>query len=329
MLILSESEIRSLYSMDDAIVDMEKVLHTYENGNIQLPERTVLNFQEKQASALYMPSAIEPMGKSAVKVVTIFPGNTEKGKRTTQGMILLSDTDNGEHLACMEASYLTRVRTGAASGIATKWLARETASSVAVIGCGGMAEEQLLAVLTVRSIKQIYLYNRTKQRAKSFLEKISFLDPEFKGTVTIVDDPNHAISNADILICSTRSATPVFNGAFLRPGTHINGIGSYLPHMQEVDEETLNRCSKVVVDTLEGVMEEAGDFLVPIKAGRWDFSFIHGELSQLPTRIIEGRETEEEITFFKSVGIAYFDLAVAAAVYEKAKRVGIGTEVKL
>lgn len=329
MIILSESEIRSLYTMSDAIVDMENVLLSYEDGKIQIPERTVLNFPEKKASILYMPSANEANGVSAVKVVTIFPDNPTLGKRTTQGIILLSDTENGDHLACMDASYLTRLRTGAISGIATKWLARENASSVAVIGCGGMSEEQLRAVLTVRRVNRILLYNRTTSKAKSLLERIPMLYPDFKGAVTVMDNPNQVVSESDIVICSTRSETPVFSGSAVRPGTHINGVGSYLPHMQEVDEETLHRSSKVVVDTLAGAMEEAGDFIIPVSEGHWDFSRIHGELSQLSSGKIIGRESEEEITFFKSVGIAYFDLAVAAAVFEKARKLGIGTEVNL
>ncbi|WP_042357076.1 ornithine cyclodeaminase family protein [Bacillus rubiinfantis] len=329
MLILSEQQIRDLYSMNDAIQDLEKALASYMEGKIQNPHRTVLEFPDKNASALYMPSAITSVGKSAVKVVTIFPKNPSRGKRTTQGVILLSDTQYGDHLACLNASYLTRLRTGAVSGIATKHLAKKTASSVVVIGCGAMAEEQLQAVLAVRPINTIMLYNRTKEKAHAFAKIVSELAPNFSGTVTVMDDVNEAVSQADIVICSTRSETPVFSGRALRPGTHINGVGSYLPQMQEVDEQTLQRCSKIVVDTIEGVKDEAGDFIIPALAGRWSFSELHGEISELAVGQISSRENENEITFFKSVGIAYFDLAVAAAVYEKAVQTGIGTKVDI
>jgi ornithine cyclodeaminase/alanine dehydrogenase-like protein (mu-crystallin family) len=329
MLILSEEQIRSLYSMKDAIQDLEKALHYYNDGKILNPHRTVLEFPDKSASALYMPSAMEPIGISAIKVVTIFPQNPSIGKKTTQGVILLSDTDNGEHLACLNASYLTRLRTGAVSGIATKYLAKETASTVAVIGCGAMAEEQLQAVLEVRNIKTIILYNRTRTKTDSFANKIAALKPDYSGSIIISDHPDEAVSKADIVICATRSETPVFSGSALQPGTHINGVGSYLPHMQEVDEDTLLKCSKIVADTIEGVKDEAGDFIIPTNAGRWSFESLHGEIGELASGQIAGREHDKEITFFKSVGIAYFDMAVAAAVYKKAVIDGVGTKVEL
>ncbi|PLR94647.1 ornithine cyclodeaminase family protein [Bacillus sp. T33-2] len=329
MLILSEEQIRSIYSMEEAIQDLEKALLDYTAGKILNPHRTVLEFPEKNASALYMPSAMESVGKAAVKVVTIFPGNRVVGKKTTQGVILLSSTDDGEHLACMNATYLTRLRTGAASGIATKHLSKENASSVAIIGCGAMAEEQLQAMLAVRNIKIIHLYNLTKKKAEAFAERIIEFCPSYDGEISVADDPDHAVVEADIVTCSTRSESPVFSGTALRPGTHINGIGSYLPHMQEVDEKTLLRSSKIVVDTIEGVKDEAGDFIIPANAGTWSFSNLHGELGEMSAGQISGRERDEEITFFKSVGIAYFDLAVAAAVYEKAIIAGVGTHVNV
>ncbi|THE12221.1 ornithine cyclodeaminase family protein [Bacillus timonensis] len=327
MLILSESEIRTLYSMSDAIRDLEEALTFYEEGKVVNPHRTVFDFPAKEASALYMPSSMEPVGKSAVKVVTIFPHNPSVGKNTTQGVILLSDTDSGEHLACLNASYLTRLRTGAVSGIATKHLAKKDASAVVVIGTGAMAEEQLQAVLEVREIKEIMLFNRTREKAIAFEKRIPELSPGFSGSITIMDRPDEAVSKADIIICATRSAVPVFSGQALRPGTHINGVGSYLPHMQEVDEESILRCSKIVADTMEGVKDEAGDFIIPANKGVWSFDELHGELSELVLGKIAGREKNEEITFFKSVGTAYFDLAVAASVYEKAIKAGVGKEV--
>ncbi|WP_066393035.1 ornithine cyclodeaminase family protein [Neobacillus mesonae] len=329
MLILSEPQIRSLYTMKDAIQDLEAALIDYIEGKISNPHRMVIEFPDKKASALYMPSAIESVGKSAVKVVTIFPYNPSIGKRTTQGVILLSDTNNGDHLGCLNASYLTRLRTGAVSGIATKYLARENASSVAVVGTGAMAEEQLQAVLEVRDIKTIMLFNRTKEKAQAFAKKISELAPGFDGDIIVMHDVDEAVSKADIVICSTRSETPVFSGKALRPGTHINGVGSYLPHMQEVDVVTLHRCSKIVADTMEGVKDEAGDFIIPANAGTWSFSELHGEIGELAAGQISARENDEEITFFKSVGIAYFDIAVAAAVYEKAIQAGVGTQVEI
>ncbi|WP_210364298.1 NAD(P)-binding domain-containing protein [Bacillus sp. REN3] len=329
MIILSENQIKEIYSMKDAIEDLEKALVWNTEGEIANPHRTVFDYPAKKASALYMPSSIGPIRKSAVKVVTIFPENPSYGKKTTQGVILLTDTENGDHLACINASYLTRLRTGAASAIAADYLARKAASSVAVIGCGAMAEEQLKGVMEVRKIDSILLYNRTEAKARNFAGKIGQWHPEFSGEITIEKDANDAVSKADMVICSTRSETPVFSGEALKQGAHINGVGSYLPHMQEVDETTVLKAGKIVVDTVQGAKEEAGDLLVPANAGRWDFSSLHGELGEMVSRQIPGREDETEITFFKSVGTAYFDLAVAASVYEKAVKAGAGTQVEM
>lgn len=331
MLILSEKEIQSIYTMQDAIAALEVVLRkeAYANGDISNPHRTVLDFPEHNASILYMPSSIQSIGKAAVKVVSIFPHNPMKGIKTTQGMIVLTDTSTGEHLACLNASYLTRLRTGAVSAIATKYLAKEKASSVAVIGCGGMAYEQLLAVLAVRPIQSIMLYNRTKEKAEQMAQSIIEKIPEYTGKVFVMSNSDEAVSKAEIVICSTRSETPVFSGVALQPGTHINGIGSYQPHMQEVDVETLLKCSKIVADTIDGVKDEAGDLIIPSSLGVWNFEKLHGELSELSAGKIIGRENDKEITFFKSVGIAYFDLAVAAAVYEKALSEGVGVQVEI
>jgi ornithine cyclodeaminase (EC 4.3.1.12) len=329
MHIFSEERIRALYTMPEAIRDIRKALVHYTQGGIDNPHRTVLDFPERRASILYMPSALAAEGFAAVKVVSIFPENPKVGKRTTRGVILLNETETGEPLALLDASYLTRLRTGAASAIATDHLAKPSASVLAVIGCGKMAEEQVTGILCVRKIGSILLYNRTEERAWQFARRIEEKLEDFSGTIQVVGSADEAIEQADIVICATRSCTPVFSGKRLRPGTHVNGIGSYLPHMQEVDEETVLRSSKIVVDTLEGAREEAGDLIIPAKKGLWDFRKVHGELGELAAGKIPGREREEEITFFKSVGIAFFDLAVASAVFRKGKSLHAGTVVEL
>lgn len=329
MRVLSEKEIQSVYSMKDAIFDLKQALTGHYYGKVKNPSRTVINFAGGRDSVLYMPSALKSANIAAIKVVSIFPNNPKLGKKTTQGVILITDTETGEHLACMNASYLTRLRTGAVSAIATDHLAKESANTAAVIGCGAMAEEQVKGILAVRNIRHVILYNRTKSKAEKFAEKIKEQNPEFTGNIDLAETADKAVEQADIIICSTRSETPVFSGDRLNPGTHINGIGSYLPHMQEVDETTILHSSKIVADTIEGVKEEAGDFIIPVKKGIWSFERLHGQLDELAAGAIPGRENDTEITFFKSVGTAYFDLAVAASVYEKAVQSGLGTEVKL
>ncbi|MEB2493895.1 ornithine cyclodeaminase family protein [Peribacillus frigoritolerans] len=327
MLVISEKEIQQSYGMNNAIADIKAVLRAHGAQQIDNPHRTVLAFPQHEASALYMASADLSEEVSAVKVVTIFPKNPSRGMATTQGVILLSDAENGEHLALLNASYLTRLRTGALSGIATDFLARKDARVLTIIGTGAMGFEQAIGVLAVRDIERILLVNRTPEKAQKFGEKLR----AFGVTVPfeVCEDVSAAVRQADIICCATRSNEPVFNGQDVRPGTHINGVGSYLPDMKEVDNTTVSRAAKIIVDDLAGVKAEAGELISAANQGNWSFNDIHGELYELVMRTKTGRENEEEITFFKSVGAAYFDLAVAKGVYSQSKERNIGMEIEV
>lgn len=325
MLVINEQQIMNTYTMSDAIQDITHILQAKEAEKIANPHRTVIEFPQHEASALYMPSADLVGEVTAVKVVTIFPHNPANGKATTQGVVLLSDASNGEHIAMMNASYLTRLRTGALSGIATDYLANKNAKVLAVIGTGAMAFEQVLGVLAVRSIERILLVNRNPEKAKAFGEKLREFGVE--TAYEIVEEVATAVRQADIINCATRSNEPVFNGDDLKEGAHVNGVGSYLPHMHEVDITTITRASKIVVDDFAGVKDEAGELINAEEQGRWSFEQVYGEIGELVVGTIKGRQNEKEITFFKSVGAAYFDLAVAKGVYAKAKEQNIGTEI--
>lgn len=327
MLVVNEQEIMSTYKMKDAIKDVTEILEAKAAEKLASPHRTVIEFPQHEASALYMPSADLIGEVTAVKVVTIFPNNPSQGKPTTQGVVLLSDAKNGEHLAMLNASYLTRLRTGALSGIATDYLARKDSKVLTVIGTGAMAFEQVLAVLAVRDIKRIVLVNRTTSKAEQFGQKLA----EFGVTIPyeVFKDVSAAVGEADIICCATRSNEPVFNGCDLKTGTHINGVGSYLPHMLEMDIATITKSSKIVVDDLDGVKGEAGELMHAVEIGEWSFDQVHGEIGALVTGAVKGRQCKEEITLFKSVGAAYYDLAVAKGVYLNAKKQGIGTEIEV
>lgn len=327
MLILSEKEIANNYTMDDAIKDMRAGLTAKNKGLIENPMRTVIEVPERHASSLNMPSADFSNDMFALKVVTIFPENPQINKPTTQGVLLLSDATTGEHKCLMDASYLTRLRTGALSGIATDQLARKDANTLGVIGTGGMAFEQVLGVLEVRSIESIILFNRTEEKAHTFKEKLQ----DFGVTVPmkVVDDVSEVVKNSDIVNCATRSETPVFSGEELKPGTHINGVGSYLPTMREVDLTTIQRASKIVVDDLAAVKEEAGELIHAVESTDWEFEDVYGELRDIHEHEELVRDTEDEITFFKCVGTAYFDLVVAIGTYKKATELGLGQTVQL
>lgn len=330
MIILNEQEIQNIYSMKHALSDVEEMLYQKNKGNIINPVRTVIEYPEEDGSVLYMPSTDLSEEIMSIKTVTIFPNNPSKGKSTTQGVVLLSDAKNGDHVALFNASYLTRLRTGAISGLATDRLALKNASTLTVIGTGGMAFEQVLGVLAVRDIKEILLINPTKEKAYNFKEKLRGIGVKETVEIKVLDDVSEAVSRAQIINCSTRSSEPVFDGNDIQSGTHVNGVGSYLPHMREVDFTFLQRASKIVVDDFEGATEEAGELIYANKQPNWSYeNNLHGELIELVVNDISHRENTTEITFFKSVGAAYYDLAVANGVYKKTKSNNIGTNIEI
>ncbi|GLB61842.1 ornithine cyclodeaminase family protein [Cytobacillus sp. NCCP-133] len=324
MLLLNDATIRELYSMKECIEDVEKAFHYGHTNKTLTPIRVSVPHEKFGAETLYMPSYIEPENYTAIKIVSIFPNNNSEGRPVLQGMILLTDATTGEHVAVMDATYLTVLRTGASSGAATKYLARKNSETCAILGCGAQAIGQLQAVMSVADLEHIILYNRTIEKAEAFKHKLSSLDPKWRGSISVQADANKAVSEADIVICSTKSSTPLFDGSFLKEGTHVNAIGSYQPHMQEVDAQTLIRSSKVVVDTMEGALQEAGDLIIPDKEGVWSTDSIYSEIGEIICGEKAGREDDREITFYKSVGIGYLDTMVASAVYRKAIKEGKG-----
>ncbi|MBQ0139108.1 MAG: ornithine cyclodeaminase family protein [Kurthia sp.] len=327
MIILNEQEIQDFYTMKEAIIAVKGILQSKQAKQLETPARTVIDFPSENASILYMPSADLEQQFAANKIVSIFPNNPTNNLPTTQGVLALNDAQNGQLLALLNASYLTRLRTGAISAIATDYLARKEANSLTVIGTGAMAFEQVIGVLEVREIQSIQLYNRTKVKAELFKEKLQHMYPAIN--IEIYEDVNEAVRGAHIINCATRSTVAVFDGKYVAEGTHINGVGSYLPSMREIDEKLIIPENKIVVDDFHGVIEEAGEFMYANDIGQWSFEQIHGTLEQLESKVAIGRENEKEITIFKSVGAAYYDLAVAIGVYKQAVKTAIGTKVEI
>jgi ornithine cyclodeaminase/alanine dehydrogenase-like protein (mu-crystallin family) len=324
MLIISKTEIQAHYSISDAIKDIKLGLDAKKSGKIVNPHRTVISLPKYQASSLYMPSADLSSDIASIKVVSIFPENPKQGKKTTQGVLLLTDAATGEHICMMDASYLTRLRTGALSAIATDKLARANAKILGIIGTGAMAFEQVMGVLAVRELEKIVLYNRTLEKAVRF--KTNLLASGVDIPVRVVNRSKEIVQVADIIICSTRSHEPVFAGKDLQPGTHINGIGSFLPSMREVDLVTIKRATQIVVDDLSSAKEEAGELIYAEKQSDFNFWDIVGELMDYE---LLSRSSDDEITFFKSVGSAYFDLVVATGIYKKAILLSCGQIVEI
>lgn len=313
MLLFDAALIEQHYKMADAIQDVKKTLQAKAQGHIQSPERTVLDIAQRSASSLYMPCCNTASEMASVKIVSIFPENPQQGLATTQGIILLTSLQNGQHLATLDASYLTRLRTGALSAIATERFAKADASTLAVIGTGAMAFEQVLGVAEVRQLTTIYLYNRSIEKAQSFKERLIAVG--ITAAIHICTSADEATKQAHIINCATRSTTSVIRKEAILPDAHINGVGSYLPEMREIDPALITAKAQIIVDDLHGVQHEAGEFIAAVAAQQWRWEDVYATLEEVATDASLTRQ--QGITIFKSVGAAYFDLAVAEGVYTK------------
>lgn len=323
MLILNKKDIVALLPMEEVLDVLALGFREVKEGRCVVPVRFHLGVEEHQGQFLYMPAFLPGLKQSGTKIVSVFPQNTSKGKPTIYATYLLSDPTTGELLAMMEGATLTGIRTGGVSGLATRYLARKDAKVLGVIGTGFQSFFQVRAIQAVRQIEQVRAYDVDPKRLEDFCQRMS---PFIK--VYSVSSPSEAVRQSDILVTSTTSKTPVFSGKDLKPGTHINAIGAFRPDMRETDDETILR-SRIVVDTFEGCLSEAGDLLIPMGEGKLKKETIHGDLGDLVTDRKMGRESNEEITFFKSVGFAMEDVVTAYHAYEKATRRGMGKKIEL
>lgn len=322
--ILSRSDIRKIIDMPKAISLMEIAFGAISGNQVEVPVRTHIHMPEWNGESLYMPVYLKNEGLFGLKLVGMAGNNPPRGMPLIRATIFLVNAENGLPLSLMEGGFITALRTGAGSGLATSLLARKDAEVLAIFGTGAQAMPQVEAVSVVRDIKQVIVFGRNPGKAAEFAAEIK----EQLGLPAITGTRPEMLREADIICTATKSSFPVFSDQHLKPGVHINGIGAYRPDMAEVPAETIVR-STVIVDQKEACLKEAGDILQPIHSGIWDESKIMGELGEIVAGKIPGRTSEEEITVFKSVGNAAQDLVVAGYVFTEAKQNGVGTDVDL
>lgn len=329
MLLLSRDDVRLAVPMADAMDAVSSAFAQLASGQATVPVRPHVEVPPADGVALVMPSYLAESGALAVKLVSVFPHNAERYQLPTiSAVVLLVNTTTGEPLALLEGGYLTALRTGAASGVATRLMSRPESSVLAVLGAGAQALPQALSVCESRQIERIMLYSPTREHAERLAEELRAYGGRVPADVRVGTFPHDALANADIVCCATSSHTPVFADADLRPGTHINGIGSFRPDMAEVPPRTVAR-ARVVVDQWAAAWEEAGDLIQALEAGIIDKGHVVAELGELVLGRVPGRTHPGEITFFKSVGNAVQDAAVAQLAYTRAREQGLGTEVAL
>lgn len=329
MLILTADEIKKVFTMKDAIEADKDALRMYASGKTNIPLRVNIDIPKYNGQSLFMPGYAEEIDATGIKIVSVFPQNIEKGKPSVPAQMVVLDGTTGEVTAIMNGTYLTQLRTGAVAGAATDILSNKDSKKFALFGTGGQAESQLEAVLTVRDIKTVKVFDINKERAEDFANRMSIKFADFGAEITAAVSSEDAVRDADIVTTVTTSKRAVFESSNIKAGAHINGIGCYTPDMQEIDSSIFKRTNKIYVDTRNGVLSEAGDFIKPINEGIISEKDVTGELGEVITGSVKGREASSEITIFKSVGTAVLDIVVAHKILQKAMEKGIGTKVEL
>jgi len=326
--VLRREDVQQAISMTQAIEAVKGAFAQLSGGRANVPLRTQLPVPQHDGVTLFMPAYLEETNSLAVKIVSVFPNNLDQGLPTIHALVIVVDAATGQPIAAVDGTYLTALRTGAASGAATDLLARSDAQRVAIFGAGTQGRTQLQAVCEVRQVAKVWVYDTVRARAEQYAAEMRQKGGKIPTNIEVADSPADAVAGADIICTATTSSTPVFHDASLKPGVHINGIGSYTPQMQEIDEATVAR-AKIVVGSRSACLAETGDLIIPLGKGLISESDIHAELGEIVLGWKPGREAEQEVTFFKSVGNAVQDAAVARLALLAATEKGLGIQVEL
>lgn len=330
MLILTRADVESLLTMPAAIDAVEEGFRRLAAGEVVMPQRVATPVAPHAGLHLSMPAFVmgEP-GTLTIKIVTVYAQNPVRyGLPMIQGVILLHDARTGQPLALIDAEHLTAMRTGAASGVATKYLARPDAAVVTLFGAGAQAGPQLEAVCAVRPIRQLYVVTESGTKDADFCTQMAAKLGISVTALRGVDAIRTAVTESAIICTATNATTPVFDGRWVQPGTHINAVGSYTAKMRELDSWIVAH-SRVFVDHHPAAQSEAGDLLIPIANGELTYDHVAGALGELLTGKVAGRRRPDEITIFKSVGLAMQDAVTVAKVYAQAVEQGVGQHVLL
>lgn len=322
MVLLNRDDLKALLTMKEAIELVEKGFLLLHQKKVLMPSRSVISCPYHDGSLLFMPVVVEEEKPFLVaKVITVYPYNQQLFNcPALQGFTMIFEAESGRPLALMDAHFLTALRTGAAGGVALKYLARKEARIITLFGAGPQARTQLEAARSVLPVERCYLISFQDPREKDFAREMS---NQLQIEVVITEDRESAVRASEVIITATNSKEPVFDGRWLRPGTHITAIGSFKPEVRELDSETI-KISRVFVDNLEAAREEAGDIIIPIQEGRLTWDKVAGEIGEVIAGEKKGRQNPEEITVFKSVGLAIQDAMVAVGSYRKALSESLG-----
>ena len=314
-LFITKEKIASLLPMNECIDVMEKMFRSLAAGECLQPLRNIMWLPDRSGVLGMMPGHAAKLGVMGIKVITVFHANSEAGLPSHQGVVMLFDAKHGQPLMLFDALEITAIRTAAASAVATKLLSRKNSSTLAIIGSGEQAKRHIEAMLLIRDIKKINLWSRNEKNARHL---VNILKGEYNIPVHIKSNVQQAAEHADIICTVTSSREPVVMGDWVAAGTHINAVGSSTPVARELDTATIVK-SKLFTDRYESLLNEAGDFLIPKKEKAITEEHVKGELGEVLLNTKKGRENDDEITVFKSLGIAAEDIFSAYHIYEKIK----------
>lgn len=324
VLIVNQKQVAKLLTMPECMEVMERVLQSLADGACLLPLRRIMWLPEKTGALGLMPAYWESAKMIGLKAVTFFPGNEGTNNDSHQGAVMLFEAQRGRLLAMIDATSITAIRTAAVSGVATKLLARKEATDLAIVGSGVQAHMHLEAMLLCRPIERVRVCSKTLEHARAFATEESS-----RHSITIQPTPSvqEAVAGADIICTTTTSRDPLLRGDWIKPGAHINAVGSSVANARELDGRAVQR-SRLFVDRRESALNEAGDFLLAKKEGLVGDDHILGEIGEILLGKVKGRTSSNDTTLFKSVGLAVEDLAAGLHVYEKASQSGVGMRIE-
>jgi len=323
LLLINQDEVRQLLTVESCIPLMEQALKTLARGEAIMPLRPVMWLPENFGALAMMPSYLGDLDAMGLKVISYFPENMGTPYDTHQGAVFVYETRNGRLLAIVDATEITAIRTPAVTAVATDLLARPDCTRLGLLGSGTQARGHLAAMLAVRPIEEVRVWSIDHEGDLAFAARAR----ERHGIeVQAVGSAQEAVEEADLICTTTSAPEPILFGKWLKPGVHLNAVGSTVPHTRELDTEAVLR-ARMYVDNREAALEEAGDFRFPRAEGAIGDDHIVGEIGALLLGSIEGRRSEDEITLYKSLGLAIEDLAAAHYVYQQALEKGIGTSV--
>lgn len=330
MIILNKEDVQKCITMKKAIEICKEATKNYCLNKTNIPLRTPIISENNNGQVLFMPGKISTESdKIGIKIVSVYPDNSLINLPSVPSTMITIDEKTGIVNGIIDGTYLTALRTAALQGAATDLLANKDSKIATLIGTGGQAFEQARALLTIRNLSELRVVARNFEKTKKFIEKLKAELIDFSTDIIAYENVNEATIDSDIITTVTTSTTPTFSAKHLKQGVHINGIGSFTYDMVELPSEIINSNNKIYFDTKDGVLSEAGDILRPLENQLIFHEDFKGELGELVLNSIKGRTRKDEITIFKSVGSAVFDIACADYIIKEAIKLNIGTKIDI